>query len=98
VLWSSLIKETIKRKRPSFNETFYGYKSFGRLLEDAARRGLVDLTRDGQNRSYVVTRFGAEMARPGTATASVVDQAEPREQGTVRPPRPPSSRRRPRSS
>ncbi len=64
VLWSSLIKETIKRKRPSFNEAFYGYKSFGRLLEDAARRGLIELTRDAQNRSYIVTRFGAEMPRP----------------------------------
>jgi uncharacterized protein (TIGR00288 family) len=46
VLWSSLVKETIKRKRPSFNEAFYGYKSFGRFLEDAARRGLIELTRD----------------------------------------------------
>jgi uncharacterized protein (TIGR00288 family) len=70
VLWSSLIKETIKRKRPSFNETFYGYRSFGRLLEDAARRGLVELTRDAQNRSYVVTRFGAEMARSLDAPAN----------------------------
>jgi len=98
VLWSSLIKETIKRKRPSFNETFYGYKSFGRLLEDAARRGLVDLTRDAQNRSYIVTRFGAEMARPGTPTASGADQADSAEQGTARPARPRASRRKPRSS
>jgi hypothetical protein len=80
VLWSSLIKETIKRKRPSFNEAFYGYKSFGRLLEDAARRGILELTRDAQNRSYVVTRFGAEMAaRPSEApeAAEAAAAAEP---------------------
>jgi uncharacterized protein (TIGR00288 family) len=90
VLWSSLIKETIKRKRPSFNEAFYGYKSFSRLLEDAARRGLVDLARDAQNRSYVVTRFGAELARPGepaTATGEVAG----------RPPGKPPARRARRS-
>ncbi|MCX6996967.1 MAG: NYN domain-containing protein, partial [Kiritimatiellaeota bacterium] len=45
-LWSSLIKTTIKRKRPSFTEAAYGYKSFSRLLEDAERAGIVELSRD----------------------------------------------------
>ncbi|MBM4270139.1 MAG: NYN domain-containing protein [Deltaproteobacteria bacterium] len=67
-LWTSLIKETMKRKRPSFNEAFYGYKSFSRLLEDAARRGLVELARDPANRTYVVTRFGAEVGKPAEGT------------------------------
>jgi uncharacterized protein (TIGR00288 family) len=88
VLWSSLIKETIKRKRPSFNEAFYGYKSFGRLLEDAARRGLIELTRDPQNRSDIVTRFGAEISRAGE-TSSLVEPAA----STAPPPR---ARRAPR--
>jgi uncharacterized protein (TIGR00288 family) len=88
VLWSSLIKETIKRKRPSFNEAFYGYRSFGRLLEDAARRGIVELTRDAQNRSYVVTRFGAEMARPV--------EAAPSEEKPAAAPPPSRARRTPR--
>jgi uncharacterized protein (TIGR00288 family) len=65
-LWSSMIKETMKRKRPSFNETSYGFKSFSRLLEAAARRGLVELTRDAAKRSYIVTRFGADLKRPET--------------------------------
>lgn len=81
VLWSSLIKETIKRKRPSFNEAFYGYKSFGRFLEDAARRGLVELRRDAQNRTYIVTRFGAELARAeegATAAEPAASKATPR--------------------
>jgi uncharacterized protein (TIGR00288 family) len=81
ILWSSLIKETMKRKRPSFNESFYGYSSFSRLLEDAASRKLVELTRDAANRSYIVTRFGSEVK-----TAA----AEPK------PERPLKRRRRPK--
>ena len=62
VLWSSLIKTTIKRKRPSFNEAAYGYKSFSRLLEDAERAGLVELSRDAANRTYIVAQFGTELS------------------------------------
>jgi uncharacterized protein (TIGR00288 family) len=61
VLWSSMVKDTMKRKKPSFNETYYGYRSFSELLEDAARQGLVELDTDKRSRTYVVTRFGDEM-------------------------------------
>jgi uncharacterized protein (TIGR00288 family) len=61
VLWSSLIKTTIKRKRPSFNEAAYGYKSFSRLLEDAERAGLIELGRDAADRTYIVAKFGSEL-------------------------------------
>lgn len=60
-LWSSLVKETMKRKQPSFNEAAYGYKSFSRLLEDAEQRGLVELVRDAADRTYIITQFGAEL-------------------------------------
>lgn len=73
-LWSSLVKETMKRKQPSFNEAAYGYKSFSRLLEDAARRGLVELIRDAADRTYIVTRFGAELA--GAAQSVARDSAQ----------------------
>ena len=67
-LWSSLIKTTIKRKRPSFNEAAYGYRIFSRLLEDAAQHGLITLTRDAADRTYIVTEFGQEVtAREGRA-------------------------------
>lgn len=62
VLWSSLIKTTIKRKRPAFNEAAYGYKSFSRLLEDAERAGLIELSRDAADRTYIVAKFGSELA------------------------------------
>ena len=67
VLWSSMIKDTIKRKKPSFNEAYHGYRTFSELLEDAKREGLVDLETDKRSRTYVVTRFGTEI-RPDFET------------------------------
>jgi uncharacterized protein (TIGR00288 family) len=61
VLWSSMIKDTMKRKKPSFNETYYGYRTFSELLEDAQKEGLLELDTDKRSRTYVVTGFGAEL-------------------------------------
>jgi uncharacterized protein (TIGR00288 family) len=66
-LWSSMIKDTMKRLKPSFNETYHGYKTFSALLEDAQRLGLLDLETDDRSGTYVVTRFGEEQA-PGTTS------------------------------
>src|SRR5262249_37021594 len=41
VLWSSMVKDTMKRKKPSFNETYHGYRTFSELLEDAQKEGLL---------------------------------------------------------
>jgi uncharacterized protein (TIGR00288 family) len=60
VLWSSMIKDTMKRKKPSFNESYHGYKTFSELLEDAQKEGLLELETDTRSRTYVVTRFGSE--------------------------------------
>jgi uncharacterized protein (TIGR00288 family) len=57
VLWGSMIKETMKRKRPSFNEGYHGYSSFSELLEDAERQGILKLKRDARSGSYIVTGF-----------------------------------------
>ena len=46
VLWSSMIKDTIRRKRPSFDESYYGYRTFSALLEDAEKKGLIELRVD----------------------------------------------------
>jgi uncharacterized protein (TIGR00288 family) len=51
-IYGSMVKQALKRRRPDFNEGNYGYKLFGKLLEDAQARGLLRLTRDektGQN-------------------------------------------------
>src|SRR5213075_2883610 len=67
VLWSSMVKDTMKRKKPSFNESYHGYRTFSELLEDAQREGLVELDTDKRSRTYVVTRFGSEMNAPAPA-------------------------------
>jgi hypothetical protein len=64
VLWSSMVKDTMKRKKPSFNEAYHGYRTFSELLEDAQREGLLELDTDKRSRTYVVTRFGAELNGP----------------------------------
>ena len=65
VLWSSMIKDTMKRKKPSFNESYHGYRTFSDLLEDAKKEGLLELDTDKRSRTYVVTRFGDGDDRPG---------------------------------
>ena len=59
ILWGSMVKETMKRKKPSFNETYYGFRSFSHLLEDAQRRGIVVLRRDQRSGSYIIEDLGA---------------------------------------
>jgi uncharacterized LabA/DUF88 family protein len=59
VLWGSMVKETMKRKRPSFNETYYGFRTYSHLLEDAQRRGIVVLRRDQKSGSYIIEDLGS---------------------------------------
>jgi uncharacterized protein (TIGR00288 family) len=60
VLWGSMIKQTMQRKRPSFNEGYFGYSSFSELLEDAERKKVISLKKDTRSGSYIVTGFGAQ--------------------------------------
>ncbi|MCY4660363.1 MAG: NYN domain-containing protein [Acidobacteria bacterium] len=59
-LWGSMIKQTLKRRRPGFNESAYGFRSFNDLLEEAQSRGLLDLDRDERSGGYVITGIGGE--------------------------------------
>ena len=81
VLWSSMVKDTMKRKKPSFNESYHGYRTFSELLEDAAKEGLLELETDKRSRTYVVTRFGSEL------TGSAAAGGNRREEEEVAPPR-----------
>jgi len=70
LLWGSMVKETMKRKRPSFNESYYGFRTFSHLLEDAQRRGIVMLRRDQKSGSYVIEDLGpAARAEAATGVA-----------------------------
>jgi uncharacterized LabA/DUF88 family protein len=54
VIWGSMVKQTMQRKQPYFNESYYGYKSFSELLEDAERNGLLTMKKDVKSGGYVV--------------------------------------------
>ncbi len=71
VLWGSLVKDTIKRKRPSFVESQFGYSSFSQMLEDAAAYGLIGIIKDPKSGGTpVVTGFGPYQ---GSSQANVAD-------------------------
>jgi uncharacterized LabA/DUF88 family protein len=55
VIWGSMVKQTMQRKQPYFNETYYGYKSFSELLEDAEKKGLISLKKDAKSGGYIVS-------------------------------------------
>jgi uncharacterized protein (TIGR00288 family) len=57
-LWGSMVKQTIKRKRPTFSESFHGYRSFNALLEDAEERGMLKIEKDERSGGYRITSFG----------------------------------------
>ena len=58
VIYGSVIKQTLVRKLPSFNEAYFGYPSFSRLLEDAAENRLLQLTKDQKSGGYIVNLSG----------------------------------------
>jgi hypothetical protein len=49
-----MVKQALKRQRPNFNESYYGFRSFNTLLEEAAQRQLLTLERDDKSGGYVV--------------------------------------------
>ncbi len=65
VLYSSLIKDTMKRKRPDFNEANFGYSTFGELLEDLMKHGLLVVDRDARaGGTWVVQALGKSVSSP----------------------------------
>jgi uncharacterized protein (TIGR00288 family) len=53
-LWGSMVKQAIKRRKPGFTESYYGYRSFNQLLEELEERGLVELERDEKSGGYTI--------------------------------------------
>lgn len=52
-IWASTLKQAIKRRKPDFNETYFGFKTFGNLLEEAQARGMIELGRDERSGAFV---------------------------------------------
>jgi uncharacterized protein (TIGR00288 family) len=58
-IWGSMIKQALKRRRPGFNETYHGFRSFGQLLEEAQARKLIEIEKDEKSGGYVVKAVAA---------------------------------------
>jgi hypothetical protein len=58
-IWGSMVKQTLKRRKPGFSESYYGYRSFGELLEDAMKHKLLILERDEKSGQHII-RLAAE--------------------------------------
>ena len=59
-LWGSMVKPTMQRRKPGFTETYYGYRSFKELMEDAQKHKLVVLVRDEKSGQYMVRLAAGE--------------------------------------
>jgi uncharacterized protein (TIGR00288 family) len=53
-IWGSMVKQAIKRRNPGFNETYYGYRAFSDLLEEAGEKGLIRLEPDEKSGGYII--------------------------------------------
>jgi uncharacterized protein (TIGR00288 family) len=77
-IWASLLKDTLKRRRPDFSETYYGFRTFGNLLEDAQTRGLFEFGRDEKSGTYVYRSSNAQASEAlGAGQEAEQPQAAP---------------------
>ena len=53
-IWGSMIAQALKRRNPGFSVSYYGFKSFNQLLEEAAARQMLVLERDEKSKAYIV--------------------------------------------
>jgi hypothetical protein len=101
-VWASVLKEVIKRRNPGFNETYFGFRTFGNLLDEAASRGLLAVGRDEKSGTFVAraqpgpAETEAAVGGGDSATAAAVDQPEMTESGETSPAREGAPARAPR--
>jgi len=53
-IWGSMVKQALKRRNPGFNESYYGFRAFSDLLEEAEKKGLIRLEADEKSGGYVI--------------------------------------------
>ena len=59
-IWGSMVKQALKRRKPGFNEAYYGFRSFNKLLEEAETRHLLNLERDEKSGGYIIRMLAHE--------------------------------------
>lgn len=53
-IWGSMIKQTLKRRKPGFSESYYGFRSFSQLLEEAEAQGILELEREEKSGGFII--------------------------------------------
>ena len=59
-IWGSMVKQALKRRQPGFNESYYGFRSFSELLEEAEKRQLLALEHDEKSGGYILRMLAHE--------------------------------------
>ncbi|HUW50304.1 MAG TPA: NYN domain-containing protein [Sulfuricella sp.] len=59
-IWGSMVKQALKRQKPGFNESYYGFRSFSKLLEEAAARKLLEVEHDEKSGQIIIKNFNPE--------------------------------------
>ncbi len=80
-IWASLLKDTLKRRRPDFNETYFGFRTFGNLLEEAQTRGLFEFGRDEKSGTYVYRNPNLQVELAAAEPLAAALDAEPLQAG-----------------
>jgi uncharacterized LabA/DUF88 family protein len=75
-IWASVLKEAIKRRKPDFSESRFGFRAFGNLLEEAQARGLLEFGRDDKSGAYVFRSAGTPARSDGADEAAPVAASE----------------------
>src|SRR6202789_3681458 len=71
-IWASVLKNATRRRKPDFSESYYGFRAFGNLLEEAQARGLLEFGRDEKSGTYVYRSSGGSGNNGGTVAGEVV--------------------------
>ena len=74
-IWASTLKQAIKRRKPDFNEAYFGFRAFGNLLDEAQARGLLELGRDEKSGTYVYRSSGEMVERETKARTGNLPRA-----------------------
>jgi uncharacterized protein (TIGR00288 family) len=59
-IWGSMVKQALKRRQPGFNESYYGFRSFGKLLDEAQSRKLLELEPDEKSGGVIIKSFNPD--------------------------------------
>jgi len=59
-IWGSMVKQALKRRKPGFNESYYGFRSFGKLLDEAEARKLLTLEPDEKSGGVIIKGFNPD--------------------------------------